>query len=86
MSTVVITGSTRGFGFEQAKQFRKAGYNVVLSGVSKKNLDKASEQIKALYPQKTEKVYRILGDYPETIARYVVPKMIRNQKNNARII
>lgn len=62
MSTVVITGSTRGFGFEQAKQFRKAGYNVVLSGVSKKNLDKASERIKALYPQKTEEVYAVLCD------------------------
>lgn len=246
MPTVVITGSSRGFGFEQAKQFRKAGYQVVVSGVSKKNLEKAAEQIQALgsrkqggvlpvicdvrnqeqlqnlwdtakntfgsvdiwinnagvnqpdkpvyeltaeeiefmldtdlkgailgskvafagmkaqghgqifnvegygsndammtgltvygtakravtyftqalakeseeitkgavkvgrlapgimitdflktanggstrieLPEKTKKVYRILGDYPETIARYVVPKMIKNQKNNARII
>lgn len=62
MPTVVITGSTRGFGFEQAKQFRKAGYNVVLSGVSKKNLDKATEQIEVLCPQKTKGVHAVLCD------------------------
>lgn len=37
-------------------------------------------------PEKTKKVYNILGDYPQTIAEYVVPKMIKNTKNNARII
>ena len=28
-----------------------------------------------------EKVYNIMGDYPETIAEYVVPKIIKNEKN-----
>jgi inosine-uridine nucleoside N-ribohydrolase len=28
--------------------------------------------------EKTKKVYNILGDYPETIANYCVPKMIEN--------
>lgn len=37
-------------------------------------------------PEKTKKVYNILGDYPETIAKYVVPKMIKNTKNNAKIV
>ena len=37
-------------------------------------------------PEKTKKVYNILGDYPETIVDYVVPRMIRNQKNDAQII
>lgn len=37
-------------------------------------------------PVKTKKIYNILGDYPETIVEYVVPRMIRNQKNDARII
>lgn len=37
-------------------------------------------------PEKTKKVYNILGDYPETIASYVVPKMIKNTKNNAKIV
>lgn len=36
--------------------------------------------------EKKKKVYNILGDYPETIAEYVVPRMIHNQKNDARII
>lgn len=34
---------------------------------------------------KVKKVYNILGDYPETISAYVVPKMIKNKKNNAKI-
>lgn len=34
---------------------------------------------------KTKKVYNILGDYPETIAKYIVPKVIANQKNKAKI-
>lgn len=36
--------------------------------------------------EKTKKIYNILGDYPETIANYVVPKMIKNNKNNAKIV
>ena len=36
--------------------------------------------------EKTKKVYNILGDYPETIANYVVPRMIKNEKNNAKIV
>lgn len=45
MSTVVITGSSRGFGFAQAKKFREMGYNVVLSGVSEQNLAKAKDAL-----------------------------------------
>ena len=37
-------------------------------------------------PEKTKKVYNILGDYPETIVNYSVPRMIKNKKNNARIM
>lgn len=37
-------------------------------------------------PEKTKKVYNILGDYPQTIAEYVVPRMIKNTKNNAQIV
>ena len=33
MKTVVITGSTRGLGFEMAKLFRQNGWNVVVNGV-----------------------------------------------------
>ena len=37
-------------------------------------------------PEKTKKVYNILGDYPETIVDYVVPRMIANTKNDGNIV
>ena len=37
-------------------------------------------------PERTKKVYNILGDYPSTIAEYAVPRMINNVKNNANIV
>ena len=37
-------------------------------------------------PEKTKKVYNILGDYPSTIAEYVVPRMIKNNKNGKKIV
>ena len=36
--------------------------------------------------EKTKKVYNILGDYPETIVDYVVPRMIKNEKNDKQIL
>ena len=35
--------------------------------------------------EKTKKVYNILGDYPETIARFMVEKIIANKKNGAKL-
>ena len=37
-------------------------------------------------PEKTKKVYNILGDYPETIADYAVPRMIANDRNDANVV
>lgn len=34
--------------------------------------------------EKTKKVYNILGDYPETIAEFMVEKIINNTKNNVK--
>lgn len=36
--------------------------------------------------EKTKKVYNILGDYPETIVDFSVPKMIANEKNDKQIL
>ena len=36
-------------------------------------------------PEKTKKVYNILGDYPEVVAEFLVSEMISNTKNNAHI-
>ena len=36
-------------------------------------------------PEKTKKVYNILGDYPDVVATHLVQGMLRNSKNNAHI-
>lgn len=36
-------------------------------------------------PEKTKKVYNILGDYPDVVAGHLVSEMIKNDKNNAHI-
>ena len=48
MKTVVITGSTRGLGFEMARRFRAAGWNLVVNGVSAERLDAAVAALRAL--------------------------------------
>ena len=45
MKTVVITGSTRGLGFEMAKSFRRYGWNVMLNGVNEQRLEAAKEAL-----------------------------------------
>ena len=45
MKTVVITGSARGFGFAMAKDFRKYGFNVVISDINEQNLQTAKQQL-----------------------------------------
>ena len=36
-------------------------------------------------PEKTKKVYNILGDYPDVVADFLVARMLKNKKNNAHI-
>lgn len=36
-------------------------------------------------PEKTKKVYNILGDYPDVVARFLVNGMLKNTKNDAKI-
>jgi short-subunit dehydrogenase len=45
MATAVITGSSKGFGLELAKEFLRRGYCVVLSGNKQENLDKAVHKL-----------------------------------------
>ena len=35
--------------------------------------------------EKTKKVYNILGDYPDAVAKFLVENIIKNNKNNAKI-
>ena len=48
MKTVVITGSTRGLGFEMARLFRREGWNLVINGVNPARLEKAEAELRAL--------------------------------------
>jgi hypothetical protein len=35
---------------------------------------------------KVKKVYNILGDYPETIASFMVKKIVKNKKNDVKFV
>ena len=48
MKTVVITGSSRGLGFEMAKCFRRYGWNVMLNGVNEERLEAAVKALKKI--------------------------------------
>ena len=47
MNTVVITGSTRGLGFEMAKLFHKNGWDLVINGVKPERLQKAVDELRS---------------------------------------
>ncbi len=47
MKTVVITGSTRGLGYEMAKVFLRSGWNVVINGVNEARLKSAAQCLTA---------------------------------------
>ena len=64
MKTVVITGSTRGLGYEMAKVFRKNNYNVVINGVNLERLDKAVDSLSKLEGQ--GKVIGVSGNISNT--------------------
>ena len=48
MKNIVITGSSKGLGFEMAKLFREAGHNVVINGSSGARLEAAVEKLSAI--------------------------------------
>ena len=48
MKTVVITGSSRGLGWEMAQCFRMNGMNVVLNGVDSNRLEKAKQALESI--------------------------------------
>ncbi len=47
MNTVVITGSSRGLGYEMAKCFHDRNWNVVINGVVPERLEKAAASLRA---------------------------------------
>ena len=64
MKTVVITGSTRGLGFEMAKLFRQNGLNVVINGVNPSRMESAKKTLEDLPGE--GKVYAFQGNVTDT--------------------
>lgn len=60
MKTVVITGSSRGLGFEMAKCFLENDCNVVINGVNPDKLSKAEEKLKSV--KSNGKILAVQGD------------------------
>ena len=67
---------------EAVKVCRLAPGIMITDFITHANGDKTKIEL----PEKTKKVYNILGDYPETIVNYLVPRMIKNNKNDKQLI
>ena len=48
MKNIVITGSSKGLGFEMARLFKAAGNNVIINGSNQQRLDAAVEKLNSL--------------------------------------
>ncbi len=74
MKTVVITGSTRGFGYEMAKVFLRNDWNVVINGVNENRLNRAVESLNEL--KSKSDILGVLGNIAN-------PEDIQNLMSNA---
>lgn len=64
MKTAVITGSTRGLGFEMAKVFRKNGVNVVINGQNEERMNAAKQKLEEI--ESDAKVYAFRGSVADS--------------------
>ena len=75
-----------------AKEKEKKKLNILISKITPGNMitnfihKSLGDGKKIEIPEKTKKIYNILGDYPETIAKFIVPKIITNEKNNVNFV
>lgn len=72
-----------------AKEVEEMKYNIQIGLLSPgimitEFLTNSVDNNKVELPEKTKKVYNILGDYPDVISKFLVNKMINNKKNNVR--
>ena len=73
-----------------AKEVTERGHNICVGkispGIMITNFIDTSlgDGEKIELPEKTKKVYNILGDYPDVIADFMVEKIITNTKNNVK--
>ncbi|WP_194192549.1 SDR family NAD(P)-dependent oxidoreductase [Clostridium chrysemydis] len=68
---VVITGGTRGIGFETVKKFLSNGARVALCGSKKETVDKALEELKGISGN-----YEVMGFYPNLLNSKEIDEMV----------
>ena len=81
-----ITYFTESLAYESEKLNTNVLIGKITPGIMITNFINTSlgDKEKIILDDKTKKVYNILGDYPETIAKYMVDKIINNKKNNVK--
>ena len=78
-----ITYFTEALAFEAEKKNTNVLVGKITPGIMITNFIQTSlgDGEKIELDEKTKKVYNILGDYPETIAKFMVDKIIKNMEN-----
>ena len=81
-----VTYFTEALAYEALKMNTNVLIGKITPGIMITNFIKTSlgDGEKITLDEKTKKVYNILGDYPETIAEFMVKKIINNKKNNVK--
>ncbi len=81
-----VTYFTEALAYEAEKENTKVLVGKITPGIMITNfIHKAlGDKEEIVLDEKTKKVYNILGDYPETIAKFMVEKIIKNKKNNVK--
>lgn len=63
-------------------QIGKITPGIMITGFINHNLGDTKFEL----DEKTKKIYNILGDYPETIAAFMVSRIIKNRKNGVKLM
>ncbi len=81
-----ITYFTESLAYEAEKENTNVLIGKITPGIMITNFIRTSlgDGEKIELDEKTKKVYNILGDYPETIAKFMVGRIINNKKNNVK--
>lgn len=81
-----ITYFTEALAFESQEKNTGVLVGKITPGIMITNFISTSlgDGTKIQLDEKTKKVYNILGDYPDTIAKFMVKKILENDKNNVK--
>jgi len=79
MENVVIAGSTRGLGLEMLET-----YCMMLTEFITKS--PTGEVSSVTQDKQFRKIFNTLGDEPETVAKFFIPRILSNKKQDAHIV